>query len=76
MEYVAIEEEKEDSATYHSFYPNSWPINVSQIPPTNNKQRHNDEDESEEAKTRRLPPARRYLPCHYFDSLCGSSTGA
>ena len=76
MEYVAMEEEKQDSATYHSFYPNSWPTNVSQIPPANNDQRSYGEDESAEAEARRLPAAQRYLPCHYFDSICGSSTGA
>ena len=76
MDNVAIEEEKQDTAIFHSFYPKSWPTNVSQIPPTNNDQPPHGEDESAEAKARLLPPARRYLPCHYFDSICGSSTGA
>ena len=23
-----------------------------------------------------LPPGRRFLPCHYFDYICGSGSGA
>lgn len=75
MGYIA-EVEEEDVTTYHSFSPQSWPRDVSQIPLTNEERNRVDEAESPEERARALPCTRRYLPCHYFDSICGSSTGA
>ena len=77
MEFIAeVEEEKEDEDIYHSFHPQSWPKDVSQIPLTDEEQTRSDDEASEEHKVRVLPGSRRYLPCHYFDNICGSSTGA
>lgn len=71
------EEEEEDSEnTGHSFQPESWPDNVSQIPHTREEIAQRNEAPTNEAKLRVLPKAVRYLPCHYFDYICGSSTGA
>ena len=76
MEYVAMVEESEDSTTYHSFSPKPWPANVSQVPLTDIEKQKRKKARDDEAKTRMLPQTRRYLPCHYFDYICGSSTGA
>lgn len=77
MEFIAEEEEKEDEdETFHSFSPQSWPRDVSPAPLTAEENTRVDEAEGEEDKARALPKVRRYLPCHYFDNICGSSTGA
>ena len=77
MEFVAEAEEKEDEdEIYHSFSPQSWPSHVSPAPLTPEEKTRVDEADGEEAKARALPKVRRYLPCHYFDNICGSSTGA
>ena len=75
MEYIARKEEK-DGETYHSFSPQSWPENVSQVPLTEQENSGMKDAYSEEEKVRKLSCTRRYLPCHYFDHICGSSTGA
>ena len=66
MEYIGSEEEKEE--IYHSFYPHEWPDNVYQAP-------FIDEDTPKRALGE-IPLTRRYLPCHYFDYICGSGCGA
>ena len=71
MEFIAEAEEK-DAETWNSFCPKDWPRDVSQLPLTEDVNRA----EGEENKARALPCTRRYLPCHYFDNICGSSTGA
>ena len=80
MEFIAEEEEKiekeEGDKYFHSFSPQGWPSHVSPAPLTAEEKTRVDEAEGEEAKARALPKARRYLPCHYFDNICGSSTGA
>ena len=77
MEFIAeVEEKKNDEEIYHSFHPKKWPKDVSQIPLTDDQQSRSDEATSDDDKARVLPCARRYLPCHYFDNICGSSTGA
>jgi hypothetical protein len=63
----------------HSFWPQRIPSNVSQVPLTNEEKAHVVEaktisDEVQEFTAQSA--ARRYLPCHYFDYICGSSTGA
>ena len=75
MEFIAEAEEK-DSSTFHSFYPQRWPRDVSQVPLNENEKILVNDAESEEDKARAHRCARRYLPCHYFDNVCGSSTGA
>ncbi|MCJ1398485.1 hypothetical protein MMC11_001685 [Xylographa trunciseda] len=74
MKHVADEERK--IGNDHSFIPEEWPENVSQIPHTESEQRDHDNATTAEAKRCVIPRSRRYLPCHYFDYICGSSTGA
>ncbi|KAH3907616.1 hypothetical protein HBI56_179990 [Parastagonospora nodorum] len=76
---IAREESRQmnGSEEHHSFYPSQFPSNVT-------RGDYNDE----EKEKRRLAPghraftwacvrdARKFLPCHYFDYICGSSTGA
>ena len=73
MDFIGVEEEK--CRHYHSFEPQDWPENVYQTPLTKEE-----EDKMKEVdlhmKVRELLRPRRYLPCHYFDYICGSSTGA
>ena len=84
MEHVAIEElerpvgENEDEEVLHSFYPQPWSENASQIPTSAEAERRNISIAGEDAIARfkAMDKARRFLPCHYFDHVCGSSTGA
>lgn len=72
--YIGAEEEKE--GIDHSFHPQRWPENVYQAPLTTEEEGPINAAYDPEEKLRRLPRTRRYLPCHYFDHICGSSTGA
>ena len=74
MEYISHEEEREE--VYHSFHPEKWPDNVHQAPLTEEEERPIKAAYDREIQMRNLPRTRRYLPCHYFDHICGSSTGA
>jgi hypothetical protein len=66
----------------HSFWPEAWPgDNVSQVHPSEEETRERDNargtaDQLAARQLRALKAHRRYLPCHYFDYICGSSTGA
>lgn len=74
MDVIADIEEKGE--IYHSFAPQDFPENVSQGPFTEEEsQRLSDADQAE-PRCRALSRTRRYLPCHYFDYICGTSTGA
>lgn len=71
MELIYHEEKKQAQAAptgqtlFHSFWPQKYPEHVSQLP---------EEDENDDGyKTN--PASRMFLPCHYFDFICGSSTG-
>lgn len=70
------EEQDGKTAVRHSFWPQPWPDNVSQVPPGRNLRTKKEEANNPEAQWRLLPPAQRYLPCHYFDYVGGSGTGA
>jgi len=80
MEYVAereAEPDENDESHHHSFSPQAWPENVSQIPRTEEHEFNEVENaHTPEAKCLAMSKARRFLPCHYFDHICGSSTGA
>lgn len=80
MEIIAVVEERiaeqEAEVEYHSFWPQPLPDNVSQLPPSMDQRRTMAEAKTTEARQRAIPVAQRYLPCHYFDYICGSSTGA
>ncbi len=74
FDYIGAEEEKD--GVYHSFHPEDWPDNVSQAPLTKEEKRPVQAAYDKEIILRSHPRTRRYLPCHYFDHICGSSTGA
>lgn len=91
MELIGIEEERlvNDNSMpgnpfkgLHSFWPQSWPgDNISHVGlSVGEKERRNEaRGEGEQLAARQLAAlhkTRRYLPCHYFDYICGSSTGA
>lgn len=73
MDYIGAMEEKAGSD--HSFDPQGWPDNVEQAPLTEDEQRPIQDAYDPQTKVRSRPRTRRYLPCHYFDYICGSSTG-
>ena len=73
-EKYRVKEKKEEC--YHSFQPQDWPENVYQAPLTKEEENTREEVHDPQMKVRELPQNRRYLPCHYFDHICGSSTGA
>jgi len=76
MECIAEKEEDDDKAVHHSFWPEEWPEHVSQAPHTEEERQELGNANTKEAECRALSRDRRYLPCHYFDYICGSSTGA
>lgn len=55
------------SIVHSSFSPEVYPENVSHVPLS---------IEDTTSKTHSTKESRRYLPCHYFDYIGGSSTGA
>ena len=79
MEYIADEEQRfdNDREILHSFHPQPWPEHVSHIPLSaiDELERIEKAGDSNQ-KCRAMFKARRFLPCHYFDHICGSSTGA
>ena len=76
MECIADIEETEDHEIHHSFSPANWPDDVSHVPLTEEERRRRNEANTAEAKCRAIEKTKRYLPCHYFDYIGGSSTGA
>ncbi|KAG8531349.1 uncharacterized protein KY384_002978 [Bacidia gigantensis] len=75
MEHIA-EIEEDSTQTWNSFSPEKFPRNVSQIITDEERQNTNRNIYDDEEALRALPSSKRYLPCHYFDHICGSSTGA
>ena len=69
-------DQKQIGKAYHSFWPQRLPKNVTQLPLTEDQIRLANEGHTYETQLRAMPASRRYLPCHYFDYICGSSTGA
>ncbi|KAH6633378.1 acyl transferase/acyl hydrolase/lysophospholipase [Boeremia exigua] len=71
MEAIGEEEHRqaleadEDVHNLHSFLPSELPPNVTQCPRPPRDQQPS-----------KAFYAQRFLPCHYFDLLCGSSTGS
>jgi hypothetical protein len=63
----------------HSFWPQELPPNVSHVPLNDEetqKLRDAEQNDDHRARFRALRPSKRFLPCHYFDFIVGSSTGA
>ena len=77
MEYVAEAElSYNENRAYHSFAPHPYPENISQVPHTEDEKEQLNDAKGDDARYSALCKTRRYLPCHYFDFICGSSTGA
>jgi hypothetical protein len=74
MEFIADIEQRHE--VDHSFAPEVYPENASQGPFTEDENQDLRDADDAEAKCRALSETRRYIPCHYFDYICGSSTGA
>ena len=64
----------------HSFHPKPFPRDASQVLLSKTEKRykriHTPDDNIPDKEVEALDPARRYLPCHYFDYIGGTSTGA
>jgi hypothetical protein len=66
MEAIATEEERQRSSDQDrcdSFWPEEFPENAMQIG-------------GRLVPYSQLRGSEKFLPCHYFDIICGSSTGA
>ena len=63
---------EEQDEIYSSFFPEEWPENVSQVPLTEREATAWKNAYSQEDRLRAISHSRRYLPCHYFDEICGS----
>lgn len=87
-EIARIEEDEDSNGNVHagssatpvcsSFSPESYPSNVSHVPVPfceDEKTRIQNAGDSI-SRERSTLESRRYLPCHYFDYIGGSSTGA
>ena len=60
----------------HSFDPERYPPNVSQRISQPERRRRAEAQANGTDEVSVLEANRRYLPCHYFDYICGTSTGA
>jgi len=85
LEYIEVVEMELAGEEYnspkglHSFWPQEHPVHVSHVPLNDEEtQRLRDAEQTDDqrARLRALRPSRRFLPCHYFDFIIGSSTGA
>jgi hypothetical protein len=80
MKAIGDEERQQAQARqrqFHSFWPQSFPEHVTQTPFTfaeTRKMKRQLEDKLLD-HCDALRDARKFLPCHYFDLICGSSTG-
>lgn len=77
MEYIARKEAALDKQTLHSFHPQELPEGFSRVP-RNELAKQSDHDNHAndlDFDCRTMPEASRLLPCHYFDYICGTSTG-
>lgn len=83
MAEIAHLEENADPECHHSFCPQEFPSELNELYKTSEHYRRSSQysqrrfdDASSEEKLDLLPRERRFLPCHYFDYMCGSSTGS
>lgn len=78
IESCEIEGENDEGVLLHSFRPAEYPSNVSHVSRKDGEpEAYHIKDVSFEvpATFNQLRASRRYLPCHYFDYIGGSSTG-
>ena len=85
MEYIEEAETELAGEEYdsliglHSFWPQDCPPHISHVPLNDGEtqgQRDAEQTDDQRARFRALRASKRYLPCHYFDFIVGSSTGA
>jgi hypothetical protein len=79
MQCIAKEEIRRclPNEKHHSFYPEEFPANVTQGGfDDKERQRQGNSRGSRISTSEIVNNDRKYLPCHYFDYICGSSTGA
>jgi hypothetical protein len=79
MVYIAREEMKQKNRDdeHHSFFPSQFPSNVTQGDFSDEERARQESARGARALTwEYVRDARKFLPCHYFDYICGSSTGA
>ena len=74
MEFIAVKEEHDGFA--HSFVPQAYPKDLFQSLLHDAEKLRIIEASSWEEKIKSIDAAHRYLPCHYFDHICGSGTGS
>lgn len=65
----------EADGIHHSFHPLTWQEGASRLPMTE-RERLDARNWNPGEKHRALESAKRFLPCHYFDFIGGTSTGA
>ncbi|KAK4900239.1 hypothetical protein LTR27_002463 [Elasticomyces elasticus] len=75
MEYVARSEENHGEPHLHSFQPEPLPHHVCHVPLADSERDRQNQAHYEDDRIAALAPSKRYLPCHYFDYIGGSSTG-
>ncbi|KAF2866966.1 acyl transferase/acyl hydrolase/lysophospholipase [Massariosphaeria phaeospora] len=78
MKAIAAEERRQaylkgSDNSLHSFLPHAYPEGATQGP-LNGKELARKNGETDICNF--LRDSRKFLPCHYFDYICGSSTGA
>lgn len=88
MQKIGHLEEEDDgsggtSDVFTSFHPHELDKNISHVENEGGNDRFSREEDEmnagepgEVAEARKIPTEQRYLPCHYFDYIGGSSTGA
>lgn len=77
MQHVADVEKKNRLALVsHSFHPEPYCNTVSGDDLDEDEKSKRKAATNEDDRIKGLKPTRRYLPCHYFDYIYGSSTGA
>lgn len=74
MRFIADREERDGIA--HSFFPQAYPEDLFQSLLQDAGRLRVNEALSGEDKIKSMDATRRYLPCHYFDHICGSGTGS
>lgn len=82
---IDITEEEDGKETCHSFWPQPWPENAAiahalealekKIDELSSPDAEDPKAKNPAARLRTLTAAQRYLPCHYFDYIGGTSTG-
>ncbi|KAF2471780.1 FabD/lysophospholipase-like protein [Lindgomyces ingoldianus] len=78
MDCIAHEEQQQtegDSDEYHSFHPCPFPEHVTGPLSSKESDALNRPGAEHRRRTHALRTSRKFLPCHYFDYICGSSTG-